>query len=328
MNSLTIAQHLYRVAKEDGKYLQELKGTKVGGQKERKGDSDFYTLIELAIRINALLQGVDLQGGVVRQKKYDDLLLMHINPHITKFPALQPFQQFCQEALQGKTFKGLYFDTKESEQYLNKVDKRNHLYSNIKLALYTILTAATIVVGTVKVIDYISAKKDRDLLAKQKLELFENLRVVESGDMGSFEALGEKKAETLERYENRIFERFMLRYGGIGKLSEQQFRSKIINMLNDQKILDMMGRYDSGFTNDPSNEDRFIDDHLIPKYRAEFKMNKVPILPFQNLVPYSDHFIETLNASDRVEFQLANGKVQNLSINGIPSTEKISIKKI
>lgn len=143
------------------------------------GDSDFYGLVEIAIRLNAFLYGIELQGGVARQKKYDDLLLMHTNPHIEKFPALQPFQSFCWELLKGRSFKGLYFDTKESEQYLNKVDKRNHMYSNIKLALYAILTAATIGVGTVKVMDYISTKRDKELLAKQKLELFENLRVIE-----------------------------------------------------------------------------------------------------------------------------------------------------
>ena len=102
----------------------------------------------MAIRINALLHGIDTQGGVARQKKYDDLLLTHINPHITKFPALQPFQHFCWEFLKGCSFKGLYFDTKESEQYLNKVDKRNDFTSKVQHALYYTLMGITLMGGT------------------------------------------------------------------------------------------------------------------------------------------------------------------------------------
>jgi len=336
---LTIAQHLYRVAKEDGKYLQELKGTKVGGQKEKKGDSDFYTLIELAIRINALLQGIDLQGGVARQKKYDDLLLMHINPHITKFPALQPFQNFCQEALQGKTFKGLYFDTKESEQYLNKVGKRNEMLSQLRSALYIVLATVVSAGITYKVMTDRSAKQDRELRAKQKLALFEDHKVVEIGDMGNLEAKGERKEQIIQRYEDDIFQRFKLRYGSIGKLSEQQFRGKIINLLNDQDVLGMMGRYYT-IPTEPSNEDKFIDGYLVPKNRAEFQMNGVPLLPFQDLVPYAGHFIETLNASDTVTFRIHNKSKQphlrsylydyimDFTVNGKPSGKPTSIKKI
>ena len=98
----------------------------------------------------------------------------------------------------------------------------------------------------------------------------------------------------------------------------------------------MMGIEEYNKLNGPSKYDLFIDNLLIPKYKAEFQMNNVSILPFQNLLPYTDSFIETLNSSDTIEFQLHNHtkkshpdySIKSFTINGKPSSEPINIKSI
>jgi hypothetical protein len=45
-------------------------------------------------------------------------------------------------------------------------------------------------------------------------------------------------------------------------------------------------------------EDVIIDDHLIPQNIGEFKLNKVPVTPYESLVPYTDEFIHTILLED------------------------------
>ena len=163
---------------------------------------------------------------------------MHLNPHNKKFPALNEFQNFCGEHLKGKTFKGLYFDTKESEQYVNKLDRKNEFLSKMRLALYGVLIAGVSVGLTYKGMEFWDKKMEKKLLKQQRREIFENRNATWSGDMayGTYE--GEKKTEVLQTYENNVYERFLFRYGNIGKFSEQQFRSKIVNILDNQDVLD------------------------------------------------------------------------------------------
>ncbi|GHV24456.1 hypothetical protein FACS1894176_00860 [Bacteroidia bacterium] len=123
IDSLGIAQHLYAITQQDPVYLAEFKKMKPHALEDTPGSADYYALIELSIRINALLHGIDVQGGVKRQEKYDKFLLQHLsyNPKNERFPALQGFQKFCEQRLQTTSFKALYFDTGKSEKYINKI---------------------------------------------------------------------------------------------------------------------------------------------------------------------------------------------------------------
>ena len=134
-DSLDIAKYIYDVAKRDPMYLEEIKNLKSEESRQISWDSDYYGLIEMAIRINALLHWITLQWWVARQKKYDALLMKHINPYIKDFPLLEEFKKQCWEYLKWETFKWLYFDTKESEVLVNKMDAKKQLQSKTKNAL-------------------------------------------------------------------------------------------------------------------------------------------------------------------------------------------------
>ncbi|MDR2541030.1 MAG: hypothetical protein LBD11_04550 [Candidatus Peribacteria bacterium] len=123
IDSLGVAQHLYAITQQDPAYLAEFKKLKPHALEDISRNVDYYSLVELSIRINALLHGVDVQGGVKRQEKYDKFLLQHLsyNPKHEQFPALQEFQKFCEQQLQGTSFKALYFDTGKSEKYMDKI---------------------------------------------------------------------------------------------------------------------------------------------------------------------------------------------------------------
>jgi L-ribulose-5-phosphate 3-epimerase UlaE len=61
--------------------------------------------------------------------------------------------------------------------------------------------------------------------------------------MGSSTFEGNEKIERIEKYTQDIYKRFMLRYGDIGNFKESEFRAKIIDCLNNQEVLDMLGSY-------------------------------------------------------------------------------------
>jgi hypothetical protein len=108
-DSLDIARILYYVAQNDPKYLEEIKGLKRWELKKMSWSVDYYGLIEMSIRINALLHGITLQWGIALQKDYDSLLLKHINPYIKDFPLLDEFKKSCREKLKWELIQVIIF---------------------------------------------------------------------------------------------------------------------------------------------------------------------------------------------------------------------------
>ncbi|MCF7834879.1 hypothetical protein K9M48_02375 [Candidatus Gracilibacteria bacterium] len=299
-NSLDIAQYLYRATKKNPEYFDDLKKLKPAHLQNVNGNTDYYGLIELAIRINDLLHGIIVQGGVARQKKYDALLLRHINPNDPGYPVLKDLKIFCANVLDkqgeeipyGNKFRGLYFDTEKSEMLVQKIQEKEKIRSKIR-GTTSIISALLIgVLGTNQVMQYSQSKKLKEQTQETIKEIFENKKAYRSGDMGGGEYLGDEKIEAINSYVENLYNRFIFRYGGIGKFTETEFKSKIIDCLNDQKVLDLLGQYRGG--DNMVTEDKVIDEYLIPRNIGEFKTSGVDVVPYSDYLKYTDAFVNTI----------------------------------
>jgi bisphosphoglycerate-dependent phosphoglycerate mutase len=68
-------------------------------------------------------------------------------------------------------------------------------------------------------------------------EIFENKKATRSGEYGYGEYQGQEKLEKINEYTQKIYDRFVFRYGSIGTFSQEEFKSKIIDCLNNQELL-------------------------------------------------------------------------------------------
>lgn len=305
-DSLDIARILYNVAKNDEKYLDEIRDLKWEELKKIEWNSDYYGLIEVAIRINAILHGITLQWWVGRQKKYDALLLKHINPYIKDFPLLDEFKKFCWEKLKWESFKWLYFDTEKSEDLVKKMAAKDRLKAKTRSALLLALWLGIWVWGTVLGSNYLQSQKQKKATQETIKEIFENKKVNWAGEYWYGEYVWKEKIEKINEYAQKVYDRFLFRYGSTWSFWEKEFMSKIIDCLNNQKILDKLW-YDDWLSG-TAIEDIIIDDYLIPQNVWELKMNNVPVSPYESLVPYTDEFINTILLEDDFEIKADSTK--------------------
>lgn len=325
-DSLDIAKYLYRIAKVNVIYLAEIKNLKSEEFRQINGDSDYYGLIEMAIRINALLHWVTLQWWVARQKKYDTLLLKHINPYVKDLPMLYDLQKNCREYLKWETFKWLYFDTKESELLVNKMDAKNQLLSKTKTALGVALGIGIGASAMLAWTNYIQTQKQKKASQNAINEIFESKKLPRNGDFQSWEYLWEEKTEQLNEYTQRIYDRFIFRFWSIWNFNEKEFKSKIIDCLNNQKLLD--GFWTEWMYDAVALDDVIIDDYLIPQNITEFKISKAPTKPYEFLVPYTDNFIHTVLSDEDFEVKADSTEELFDSKRWFPLIEHPAVKEI
>ncbi len=299
-DSLDIAQYLYQMTKQDPNYFNEIKNLKPEEFRQISWDSDYYGLVEMAIRINALLHGITLQWWVARQKKYDALLLKHINPYVKDFPLLSDFQAACREKLKWESFNWLYFDTQESEKMIGKIQQKDKIKSKARNALLLTLGLGIGIAATNVTNDYIQIQKQKKATQETMKDIFENKKTTRSADVKYWEYTWEMKFNQLNIYSQNVYDRFLFRYWNIGSFTESQFKAKIMDCLNNQKLLNMLG---AEWMSRDCVEDCIIDDYLVPQNIGEFKLNQVPVKPYQRFLPYVDEFKNTLLLENNIRIK-------------------------
>lgn len=138
--SLYIASLLYKAMESDQKFSDKIQGTKPGKVKE-SGWGDHYATLELAIRMQDMLDGNTLQWWEFRQKRYDAIILDILRWYKTwgrtkrSIPELEKIREMFEK--ENISFSQLYFDKNAYEKV--KGDKR--YINTIRVMWLTILAS-------------------------------------------------------------------------------------------------------------------------------------------------------------------------------------------
>lgn len=290
INSLDIAKYLYRASKKNADYFDAIKSLKPEKLKSEIWNSDYYGLIELAIRINAYLHGITLQSGIWRQKKYDELLLKHINPYSKDFPELDQLKKICTQNFISGPFKWLYFDTEKSEEFIKnmkiKAMTRNGIQRNIWITVGLLLGVLWTNVYT----NYQDKQKIQIEIERQQEKIFKDKKMYSYADMRStsFETVEQK-----EKFVNRLVEdmtnSIKIRYGHWSPINKN-----ISSLLKDELLTwDNISQF---FDSENKNVKiiKFVDTFV--KGHTNFLLeNGMDVVPFLHLKKYEEKFKNIIN---------------------------------
>jgi len=290
--SLDIVKYIYRVCKTNPVFFDKIKSIK-----PEKAKSDFYPIIEIAIRLTDLLNWVSIQWWATKQKQYDAIIREIINSYIniSQYPELNQLREFCKDKLFRQIFETIYMDwnSKKYRSYTEKLNSEKNSSSKIKI--YTSITTLALLAAlwTPPIIDHYKTQKLQKQTQETIKEIFENKRLTRSWEYWRWEYTWEEKIERTNKYIDNIYDRFLLRYGSTWKLDPIAFKAKIADRINDQEVLDML--WSSGYWSDISPvEDVVIDEYIISKDKWEFNTLWINTTPYSQYLQYTDAFINTI----------------------------------
>lgn len=290
-SSLDIAKYLYRVCKNNALFFDKIKAIK-----PEKAKSEFYPLIEISIRLTDFLNWVNIQWWAIKQKNYDAIIREIINPYknISQYPEIAQLREFCKQRIWERSFETIYMDgnSKKYRAFTEKIEWEKHETSTRRRILWFsswMLLSALMIYWQVYMHQRQKLQKQTQETIK---EIFENRKVTRSWDMWWWEYEWNQKIEQVNTYIQTIYDRFIFRYGSIWKFSEEGFKSKIIDCLNDQEVLNLLWNY--RWYDNMVTEDNIIDNYLIPRNIWEFRMSWINTTPYSKYLKYTDAFVNTI----------------------------------
>ncbi len=297
---LTIAKFLYWNSQNNPKLLRLFYNTKTDQQKVKdtldvwKNQSDYYSLVEVAVRLYEIVSWIYIQWWIDRQSKYDKIIggiiqRKDIDTFKTKdCPELKELNLIGKQIQYEMRFDRVYINTKGARQTNEKKQIQSNIKNAINIGVGIGIWASVILSWN----QYIKIQTQKKATQETIKEIFENKKVCRTWDMWAWEYVGDEKIEAINTYVGSIYNRFIFRYWGIWKFTETEFKSKIIDCLNDQKVLDLLWQY-RGCDN-MVTEDKVIDEYLIPRNIWEFKTSWVDVVPYSKYLEYTDEFINTI----------------------------------
>jgi hypothetical protein len=149
-SALSIIQYLYRHSQNNPKLIKLFYNTKTTAQKENdnkpiwQNNSDYYSLVEVWIRLYEILKNISIQWWIDRQSKYDQIIggiiqRKDVDTFKTRdYPELQELSVFCKQTNPGLIFDRLYISTKEIRETTEKKQSLS------KLQMSMIITAVAL----------------------------------------------------------------------------------------------------------------------------------------------------------------------------------------
>jgi len=182
---LNLLKYLYRVSRNNKKFMQIIYNTKSHKQKQEdtkaiwENESDFYALVEVAIRMYEVIKGINIQWWIDRQTKYDRIIWWILygkdidNFKIKDYQELSELHNFCKQINPEINFERIYIATKEIREIEGKKIEKSKIRN--KLIWYTSLALLSVLswVGWYQISEYNQKKtqeeKDKALLEKTLL---------------------------------------------------------------------------------------------------------------------------------------------------------------
>ncbi len=312
VSSLDIAQHLYTLSLKHPE-LQKLFFNTVPSELKKKLPKNhplwYYGLIEIACRLFDFKQGITMQGWVVRQKKYDDVLLELLDSDSASMPALTDLQWWLQKQINisDTPFSTWYFKNKTYLDLLPKEKEKQQLKSKLTnlTAIVSIAVASALLGWTsVKLYnEHQTKKKERtrqEYLMKQKLE-HETVWVWIGSvvDYNSY-ASNEKKIQLLQTTANNVYYYLIDRYD-IDPHSQKIIKSIIKDALleSDQHGTLPINTINSDIDEIENRCHAFIEQDLVPQHAIALTTAGMDIRPYSKWITHKNTFEETVNMHEQ-----------------------------
>ncbi|MFA6256051.1 MAG: hypothetical protein WC606_02600 [Candidatus Absconditabacterales bacterium] len=231
-SAVKIAQYLYRCCQKNKQFMQLIYNTKSKEQRNKdtrkigENQSDYYALVEIAIRMYEVLKGIHIQGGVDRQMRYDHVISGIIYGYKTGdmslkyFPELAELHAICQEVAPQVEFEKIYVPTKEIKEIENKKTEKNILMKKIVAYTSLALAATLFLTAGYKLSEYNQKKAQEE---KNKAFLQKSLESKTSNNV-YFDTRGKNKMPSLEPEINEAADDFyndFIQIYGAGKANQQ-----------------------------------------------------------------------------------------------------------
>lgn len=191
VNSTDILKYLYRCSKKYPKFFDDLQRTKTTqhillSNQIWAHKSDYYALVEVALRITDYLNGISIHGGMKRQEAFDGIIRNLLFKNTYKdIPELNAFSKRAELHTPSNTpFKALYFDNIKYGTYLTKIAAKNSATRTLLAIILSTTTTLTTVLGITTREDHknkqkLQAQLDRmidEALQKADITFFLNQR--------------------------------------------------------------------------------------------------------------------------------------------------------
>ncbi len=241
-HSQDILRYLYWCAQHCPRFFEDLQKTKTEQHREHTKEtgphtSDYYALVEVALRITDYLNWVRLHGGMKRQEVFDTIIrnLLFKNTYGSTSPQLQTFFERAQSHLPTKNdavlpFKGIYFNNLKYAEYLQKLEEKHRIIRSTLTVVATIAITLTSVLGVYHRQLYQDKKKlqaqiDRmidNALSKTDVEFYLNQRPLYTKDKNIKESI----ISIATYYTQRIYAEY-----GNGDIPQEELLLMVLNDL-------------------------------------------------------------------------------------------------
>ena len=303
MSSLELARALYQAQEESSNFRQALKRTVPERLQlfETESDEDasltnYYGLIEIAIRLKEVLNGRFLHGGVDRQEKYDKILRKIL---YGKFQDSQAIKSIQSIALQGekKTFGQMHL-VSEKNIYRRQVDRNR---ARLRMAFY----GACTVLATTGLVGFgqergrrLEAQAQEETQRKEHERFREALGEIRLTEYGPTVVHSvDESMRQIGRLEEQMKAEFMIRYNiktPLPREVEKLFREYLVK--NKAELITIYGNWLSS----PQKMGEFVD-LFMRNHEYFFQSLGVETgRPYAHLLPHKELLEEALSPHEDV----------------------------
>ncbi len=308
--SVEIAQYLYGLTQ---KYPDVKKNLLSAMPEDLKGNLPkddplhYYGMLEIACRLHDLARWVTMQWGMIRQKKFDEIMSYVLNLSEEEIPEIKELHRWLASNKQPALSKW-YFKNKAYKELVVKEDheknrkmKKKYIIAMVAASLGSVLIWWTAVHEYMKNVEKSKYKEKMGELLKQKLK-YEKLWLGFHFIMDdkTYNESPEKKVELVNYTTDRIYKYILKRYA-IDPREEDALRGLIQNELLKKN------RTNSNLKINDVNRDmdqagwfayHFIENELIPNNKIALEGIWMDTRPYSNLLKEQRLFENIIHKKD------------------------------
>lgn len=317
---LDFAKYLYWISQHNTKFMNLLYNTKTEKQKKLdtlpiwENQSDYYSLVEISIRLYEVLSWISIQWWIDRQSKYDRIIWWilerkDIDPFkIKDYAELQELHNFCKEVNPDFVFERLRISTKDAEKVWEKKQTISKFKTTSLIASVALMSVLAWWFG------WYQLSQNKQKKEKQKLEeklSYEDLNKTDisfwwlNTKYSPWENI-DKKQEYLRDVANNMFNQFKEVYGTpkdrqediISVIKNELLRIYDTYELSDGEIKE--GRNIERFYRTPLDRSiiymkDFLIKTLVPNNKLTLNQLGCNVVPYNRFLQYKSDFEKTLS---------------------------------